>query len=108
MCIEDYRIGRRTTSRELDVTTVVSTAQLVFSGSDSRVCVILGAPVAGSVTWSTNPTPTAGAGFVLGAGQLPLVLDVQSNGDIVRKQWWIVDDGTSRKVAAAETLLAES
>lgn len=107
MCMEDYRIGRKTTSREVAVVTVISTAQMVLSGADNRVAVILGAPVAGSVTYSTNPKPTSGAGFVVGAGQPPLSFSVQVEGDIVRKQWWIVDDGTSRAVAVAETLLTD-
>jgi len=107
MCMEDYRIGRKTTSAEHPFTTVATVAKQVLSGSDNRVAVLLGAPVVGTLTYSTNPTPTTGAGLNVGAGQPPIELTIPVDGDIVRHQWWVVDDGTGRAATVIETLLAE-
>jgi len=107
MCMEDIRIGRRTTSREVDFTTVVNTAQQVLSGADDRIAVFLGSPVTGTLTYATNPTPLSGLGINVSAGVGGRSLNIQDDGDIVRHQWWVVDDGTSRKACVIETVLHE-
>lgn len=108
MCMEDYRLGRKTLSRELAFTTVATVAQQIVGGSPLRVAIILGAPIAGTLTYSTNPTPTTGRGINVGAGQPPVTLTIKEEGEIVTHQWWVVDDGTGRSATMVETNLAET
>ena len=103
--MEDIKIGRASRSTEHDFTTVISTALQVLPGSDYRIEVFLGSPVAGTLTYSTNPNPTSGLGINVSAGVGGRTLNIQDDGDIVRKQWWVVDDGTSRRGCVIETLL---
>lgn len=107
MCMEDIRIGRKATGRELGFTTPAAGALQVLSGSNDRFSVILGGPLAGTLTYSTNPNPTSGIGFNVAAGQPPIVLRVAEVGEIVCHQWWVIGDAAARVGAVVENLLAD-
>ena len=106
MCMEDVRIGRRSISQNYSFTTGV-TAHQVLPGSDNRVSVILGSPLAGTITYFDEANPVSGLGFNIGAGQPPMVLNIQDHGDVVRHQWWAIADAAARVHAVGETILQE-
>jgi hypothetical protein len=51
---------------------------------------MLGAPVAGTVTYFTNSGVTSGLGLNIAAGHSPLVLTIKDHGDLVRKPWFAI------------------
>ena len=104
MCMEDVKIGRDTLSQNYPFTTGVA-ARPVLSGSDKRVALILGSPLAGTITYLDGSGVVSGLGFNVGAGQPPLILTIQDNGDIVRHQWWAIADAAARLHCVGETLL---
>lgn len=108
MCMEDYRIGRKTLSRELRFTTPAVGALQLLPGSPKRTAIVLGAPLTGTLTYSTDPNPVSGLGFNFSAGQVPLTLTIQDAGEIVTHQWWVIGDAASRVAAVVETNLAET
>ncbi len=57
---------------------------------------ILLAPLAGTVTYSPQPTAVAGQGIILVAGMAPVLLTIKDHGSLARDAWHIVADAASR------------
>jgi hypothetical protein len=106
--MEDIRIGRRSLSRELAFTTPAAGALQVLGGSPNRIAIVLGAPLAGVLTYSTNSNPTTGLGINVTVGQDPVVLSIQDAGEIVTHQFWVIGDAAARVGAVIETILGEA
>ena len=104
MCMEDVRMGREATGREIAINVGTAAVPLV-PGSADRIALLLGPPLAGTLTYSTTRGITSGLGFNIGAGQTPLLLSIQDVGDLVRMAWYVVGDAAARTGAASETLL---
>lgn len=104
--MEDYKIGRNTLSRTLTIT-VGNAATPILAASPLRTCLILGAPLAGTMTYLDQAGVTSGLGFNVGAGQVPIILTVVDEGELVTHQWWACADAAARVAAIAETNLAE-
>lgn len=86
MCLEDIRLGRETQS---GFTTLVldGNDQPLLPQSPSRISLLLNPPSAGVAFYHTGSTIVADQGIRLAAGDGPLRLDIQRDGDLVRRAW---------------------
>jgi hypothetical protein len=103
--MEDVSIGRNTLSSE-NAFVVGTSAVLLVSGSNERVALVLGAPNAGVVTYSTNPSPTFGQGINVSVGSGQFRLNITEDGDLVRKPWYAIADAAGRGIAIQQVFLA--
>lgn len=105
MCMEDVRIGRETNATDI-IVVVASTPTQLVGGSSKRYCLIFSPPTAGRITIGRDSNHVSdGGGLVLAAGCDPLVLTIQDHGDLVRGPWYAANDGTSRTVGVAWSIL---
>lgn len=93
--MEDIRVMRGTTARQVDVTTpAVTGPHLIVPRNYNRVALILPMTVDGDSAWRLNGDsnnrdlgwPSNDVGAVQAAG---LVLDIQRHGALVYGPWWI-------------------
>lgn len=106
MCMEDVRLGRESGFNVIPIRTPPGIVVPLFGGAEQRTAIILGAPQAGLLTYSTKADVTTTNGLNLGPGQFPIILTVKDHGKIVQQPWFVVDDGTQRNAQAIEVLLA--
>jgi hypothetical protein len=106
MCMEDVRIGRKTLGRMVPVTCTTA-SQAILAGAPSRYALILGAPLSGTITYSTLAGVVSGLGFNITAGADPIKLTIQDEGDIVRQAWFVIGAAGGELAAVSEILLAE-
>ena len=106
MCCEDIAIGRA--SKTSQHTQLVTTASIkVVSASTARIAIVLCAPLAGTITYSTRPVAVAGAGIILVAGAGPVRLTVKDHGSMVRATWMAIADAANRQATVFATELPE-
>lgn len=99
MCMEDVQIGRETQGGQVTVPLTVVSVPLIGE-SKTRTCLLLPNVLTGNVTYSTNNPAVSGSGFVLNANTGPVLLDLVSHGDLVRRQWFAVMDAGAATVVA--------
>lgn len=106
MCMEDVRIGRRATFAETDVAVGVASVLLV-AASPNRFSLVLGAPLVGTFTFSTNTPAVSGVGLQLTAGQPPLVLNIKDHGQMVTQNWYAICSGAGQTCFVGSNILVD-
>lgn len=106
MCLEDYKIGRRTKSGQAVVSVGTSSTPLVGE-SPHRTALLISAPTTNPVTLSLAPAAVAAEGLRLAAGSNPLILTLVSHGDLVRRAWSAIAVGGAETIGVVETFLPE-
>ena len=106
MCMEDVRIGRKSSMVERNLPIGTASIQAAVA-SDSRVCLVLGAPLTGKVTYTTISPAVSGTGLVVTAGSAPVIFDIQHHGNLVTSNWFAICDTISQTVFVGQTLLME-
>jgi hypothetical protein len=106
MCMEDVRIGRRSAFSEAVVAVGLTSVQVV-AASPTRFSLVLGAPLVGTFTFSTNTPAVSGVGLQLTAGQPPIVLNVKDHGLAVTQNWYAICSGAGQTCFVGSTLLAD-
>lgn len=106
MCMEDVRIGRKSSGTVTPVTCTTA-AQLAVPGVANRTALILGAPSTGNVCYSTSPTVAAGTGFNLSSNSGQMDLTIQSHGDLVRQAWYVIGAAGGELVSIGQVFLVE-
>jgi len=77
----------------------------ILGPSRNRYGIVLGAPLAGTITYAPNVIAVAGNGLVVAAGQTDLVLSAETHGNIVTEQWFAFADAANRLAAVVEIML---
>lgn len=95
MCKEDLALGQAMKGG-LKTTVVGQTSATVLGPSPIRTAVILCAPLAGTLTYSTQPVAVAGQGIILTAGSGPVRLVLKDHGSLVRDAWFAIADAADR------------
>jgi hypothetical protein len=109
MCMEDVKIGRATNSGDGFASIPAATAGLIVGPSLHRYCLIISPPIAGHVTIGFSPNQLVdGSGVVLASGADPLILTIQEHGDIIRRAFYAIGDGTIRVVGFMQSILEHS
>ena len=106
MCMEDVRIGRKTSASQVDLTVGLTSIQAI-GGSPNRYCLVFSAPIAGHVTYSLDNPAVLGNGINLGVGDGMYSLNIQHHGDIVRRPWFAISDAASSPVGIMFTELGD-
>jgi hypothetical protein len=106
MCMEDVRIGRRAAFTEADVAVGVVSVQLIVA-APNRYSLVLGAPLVGTFTFSTNTPAVSGVGLQLTAGQPPINLNVRDHGQMVTQGWYAICSGAGQTCFVGSTLLSD-
>lgn len=105
MCWEDVKIGRDTSTKVTSFSTGAADAK-ILDANPFRYALILGAPSAGTVFYSTEVIGAGGQGLTLNTGATPLALNVKDHGDLVRHEWHARGDAGARVHTVIETILA--
>jgi len=101
MCMEDVRIGRESTSASRKVTVGTGSTPLI-SHSPTRTVLIVSAPVSKRVTLSLVQPAVDRVGITLHPGSSPLVLTVQTHGDLVTRSLWAIADTSAEQIGIVE------
>jgi hypothetical protein len=102
MCYQDVLLGAATDVGERAVTITNSGTDSLVGGDPRRSLLIIGPPDTGEVWLSTSNSPAVGVGFHINANDPPLVLDVQTYGQLVRKGWSAVSSVAASKLSVYE------
>lgn len=82
------------------------TAGRVVGPAPNRVALILGAPLAGTITYLTSSPSGIGSGFNVNSGAPPLIVAGEAWGDLPQQEWFAIADGAGRNAAVAEVMAA--
>jgi hypothetical protein len=108
MCMEDVRIGRKTTTITTQVDVPISSQTVVAKQRPDRVAIRFrwGSNVGTHLfPWTDATPPTA---FTLGnAGGFTESYDIQHHGDMVCQPWWIVVGAGQCMCYVTEVFLAD-
>lgn len=108
MCLEDVTLGRNTQPIVRAVTGSTVSAALV-PGSGARTKLHVCPPSSGVIWLSPQPTTVAGQGYCLAAGDPPLRLMVEADGQQVLMPWsFLADAGAPVVLVIEHRLLAGS
>lgn len=108
MCMDDFRIGRklRTAVRPVNVSSV--SPNIIVSFNASRTHLSFGTQ-GGNVGIGTKDIDLTGAaGYVVGRQVPKLEFDIQTDGDIVTKEWTGFVAGADQIIVITETYLDET
>lgn len=86
MCCEDLKIGRASNSSQATLAIAAASTPFV-PGNPDRTALVFIPPPSGTLTVSMAGVAVAGEGIVLVAGNDPVQLNIQHDGDLVRRPW---------------------
>ena len=92
MCMEDIKLGREQHG-SMVLYSVGATFQKILDHDDKRTCLILGSPIANTVTFGFTDGVASGNGLNLLAGQTPIILNIKDHGEIVTKAIFAIGSG---------------
>lgn len=98
MCMEDVKLGRDTPVVE-QVDTVPNTSSVFVDDDRDRTLLVFFPPPSGTLTLSIKTPAVANEGIILTAGNLPVVLDIKTHGQMVIKRWYAIHSVGGVKVA---------
>lgn len=105
MCWQDVEIGRQTSTKVNTYSTGAASAK-ILDANPFRYSLVMGAPSAGTVFYSTEAIGAGGQGITLNTGAPPMILNVKDHGDLVRHEWYARGDAAARAHTVIETILA--
>lgn len=97
MCMEDYKLGRETQSGSV-IVPLAGVSKIVIGESETRTCLVLGNPLANNVTYSLQNPAVSGSGLVVNVNTGPVILDLQTHGDLVKRPWFAINDAGTPSV----------
>ena len=103
MCIEDIKIGRRSTIIERRVALSTTSAQLV-GPNPRRTGLVIGSDNTARITLSLIDPAVAGSGMLQAAGGAPIKLDIAHQGQLLTKPIFAVLNAGTATVAVWETI----
>lgn len=109
MCIEDVRLGRRTSpeSRQFAVPDAGNTVIAPFD--PFRVSILISVTSANGAFVAPQPLdPSTGDGLRISRTEVPILLDVQHHGNLVTQEWRASGDALAAVVTVLATYLPES
>lgn len=87
MCLEDFRISRRTYSGSFVVTIGETLSQLLPADSDRTAVILSSHPTIGYF-WLNDQSVDNSAGIYVPPASLPMKLTLLADGDVVRKPFY--------------------
>lgn len=87
MCMEDIILGRATRTTE-HIRSLTNASTPVIDYSNRRIKLTIYPPPSGTLTLSIKSPAVANKGIILLSTSMPLVMTVETHGDIVTKQWY--------------------
>lgn len=89
--MEDVKLGRQT-QPDIQANTLSTASKRILLGNGARWGITFCPPSSGVVWFQPGPLATAGQGYCLQAGDLPLQLNLTSHGQQVVMEWSAVAD----------------
>ena len=105
MCLEDVRIGRGALYTETVVAVGLTSTQVV-TASPNCFSLVLGAPLTGTMTFSTVSPVVSGVGLNLSAGQPPIKLNLELDGAGCTKNWYAICSVAAQQVYVGQSVYA--
>lgn len=107
MCMEDVRLGRKTTSRCGFKTLAAGVSSEVLPANAKRIAMVLTVTTSAAIAsfGFTEDVTNTGGPTIIGAGG-PLVLNIQQHGSFVRSQIWGIS-AAGATVGWMETVLED-
>lgn len=106
MCMEDVRIGRKSTAGE-SIKSVSQTSSMLLPQSPKRTAIIISAPTTGYITLSFNGPVVSGSGIIINALDTPLSLDIHHHGAMVKKEIYAIHSATTTNIGVWETSIED-
>lgn len=106
MCMEDVRIGRKSTAGET-IKSVSQTSSMLVGQSPKRIALLISAPNTGYITISFNGPVVSGSGIIINALGPPLSLNIHDHGAIIKKEIYVIHSATTTNVGVWETSLED-
>ena len=106
MCIEDIRLGRKTSASQLEAP-LTGTSALVVGNALNRIALIFSPPSASVATLSLNRPSVDGEGLIIAAGDRPIKLNIRDHGRLVTSQWFGIVAAGAETISVFETFLEE-
>lgn len=107
MCMEDIRIGRRTIHTPRNLSLTVS-SKLATDYSEKRTQLMFYPPPSGTATFYPGNTVVANVGITLGSTSHPILMTVETHGDLVKQRWSAIHSAGGVSVFVSEGYLDES
>src|SRR5687767_13336417 len=106
MCMEDIRIGRRTSSTE-NLIAALAAAYQIADANNERITLIIHPPVSGTLMVSVRSDVSLTAGIPLTVGSHPLIFTIQTHGSLVMRPFFAIHSAGGIFTAVDEVLLGE-
>lgn len=108
MCMEDVRIGRRSTTTTSLVATVAGTPKQLLTQNPDRYAFRLSDPSASLGAFVCGAQdPTTIAALVPARVADDLILDIQHHGDMVTQPWFYLSAASSPTILVTESVLED-
>lgn len=104
--MEDVRIGRDTATVE-HIVLLTNASLPVIDHSRERTKLVIYPPLSGTLTLSIANPVIAGRGIILPAASPPIVMNVETHGDAVTKQWYGIHSVGNVRFTWYEGILAQ-
>src|ERR1700731_4375988 len=84
---------------------VATTPTYIVGSNEKRIALIISCPTGGSVTLSTNPSPSANEGLTLYGGGAPIWINAQSFGDFCQRGLFGIASAGTLNIGVVEVSL---
>lgn len=107
MCMEDIRLGRRTNHLHR-LFAVTTGSKVLFDRDKLRTQLMVYPPVSGTLTLDASDSVTANAGITMTASSHPLLMTVETHGDLVTNRFSVIHSAGGISIFVSEGRLLDT